>query len=540
MSNQLTEVRLLSVPLESDYKHTLYFSSLTEQLNYFTALPATQRKIGVSYQRKDHFIAYPAHYDDISNYNYVMYNNGRKYYYAFITEMKYVNDERTDIYIETDVLQTYMFDYVIKESFVEREHCNDDTIGIHTIPENLEMGEYVCENMSDLEDLSSICYIIGTTKTTTGANVEGTQYNGIFSGIRYYYFHSSYVVQMINFIKSFDVVGAGEAIQCIFTAPWEMIPKSTDDEGNVSYSGTVGGTLKPWKKRYDTEDFGGRSRSFIGYGNMYDGYSPKNNKCLTFPYKYLLVTNNNGGEGIYKYEEFRSGIEFEVEGSLTPGCSIRINPFSYKMTSDGLKSTNIEGINLGKYPICNWTSDIYTNWLTQNSVNIGLSVASGGLQIIGGVATSVAMGIATGGVGALAGAGGISSGATQIANTLGQVHQMSFTPPQSKGNINCGDVVTSDKSNTFTFMHMSIKPEYARIIDNYFTMFGYKTNRLKVPNTNHRSNFWYTKTIDIDIEGSFNAKDMQKIKDCYNRGITFWRNASRIGNYGGFNSIVEE
>jgi len=84
---------------------------------------------------------------------------------------------------------------------------------------------------------------------------------------------------------------------------------------------------------------------------------------------------------------------------------------------------------------------------------------------------------------------------------------------------------------------MTIKEEYAKIIDDYFSMFGYKINRVKVPNKAHRSRWWYTKTLNVNIDGAIPNKDMQKIKDCYNKGITFWRNPSEIQNYSLSNGI---
>jgi hypothetical protein len=78
---------------------------------------------------------------------------------------------------------------------------------------------------------------------------------------------------------------------------------------------------------------------------------------------------------------------------------------------------------------------------------------------------------------------------------------------------------------------MSIKSEYAKIIDNYFDMFGYKVCRVKEPNTNHRAKYWYTKTIDANIDGGVPGKDLQKIKEAYNNGITFWRYEGSIGIY---------
>ena len=85
---------------------------------------------------------------------------------------------------------------------------------------------------------------------------------------------------------------------------------------------------------------------------------------------------------------------------------------------------------------------------------------------------------------------------------------------------------------------MTIKAEYAAIIDNYFSMFGYKVNRVKTPEKNHRENYWYTKTIDVNIDGNIPIKDLQKIKECYNRGITFWKNPGNFGSYAVSNNPV--
>ena len=246
----------------------------------------------------------------------------------------------------------------------------------------------------------------------------------------------------------------------------------------------------------------------------------------------MLVSNNAGASAVYHYEHFKNaqdGMKFKVYGVLTPGCSIRMVPANYK----GVDENNEEGLNLGKFPICNWTSDVYTNWLTQNAVNIGLNVASGVGQIVAGVG----IGIASGGLGMAVGGGSVVGGVSTIANQLAQMYQMKLTPDQTRGNINSGDVTTGMNKNTFTFYGMSIREEYARIIDGFFDMFGYKVNEVKVPLSDHRPEYWYTKTIDVSIDGDVPAEDMQTIKDCYNRGVTFWKNPANIGDYSVSNTI---
>lgn len=523
----ITTVYLLNIPLENDYKHTFYFNTKAEQTNFFLGKVSTNNlasNTDFSYQRKDSVMRIPVPYDEALKYNYVMYQNtaySPKFFYAFITDYEFKREDLTFITIETDVIQTWMFDYTVNPSFIEREHTNDDTIGLHTVPENLEIGDPECVNYTSDPELINTEIVVGTTVDLGGENISGGNYNGIYSGVKYYSHPTGSAGSLfVNaFIKTLtDGDGADfkggkiEALQCIFLAPKFLI-NDGDEVLEVNHSNTV--------KAY---------QHTLSAVNPYSS-KVKNNKCLTFPYRYILVSNNNGGSAVYKYEKFKDGIlNFSIQGALTPGCSIRLIPKEY----NGVYVNNEEGLNLGKYPVCNWASDVYTNWLTQNSVNIGLNIASGIGQIVSGVA--IAGG--TGGLATAVGGSQIVGGVSAITQQLAQIHQMSFTPPQSHGNINCGDVITASETNTFHFYQMCVKEEYINIIDNYFTMFGYKTNRVKTPLRNHRKAFWYIKTIDVNVTGSVPIKDLQKIKDCYNLGITFWSDKNHFKNYNVDNSII--
>lgn len=515
MSENITKIYLLNVPLENDYKHTFYFADKNTQFNIMSG-HIIKSYDNFTYQRKDNIIRIPDLYDNVIKANYVMYQNANfnnKWFYAFITDYEFKGEDQTNITIETDVIQTWLFDYNLRASFVEREHVNNDTIGLHTFPENLECGEAVCKQYNSDNELTKTHVVIGTNVDSNGDNVQGGNYNGIYSGVKYYSYESNDGWQLVNsFIKILEGEGKVDGIQCLFLAP-EFL---TVDEG---------GTLEI--------DFSNIVASYNYSLTAFEStYKPKNNKCLAFPYRYILASNNNGGSAIYKYEQFKDGvIDFAVKGALTPGCSIRLIPKNY----NGVAVNNEEGLNLGKYPICNWNSDVFTNWLTQNSVNIGLNLASGVAQIVGGTALAIGSGGVAGAIGGTQIIGGVSA----ITQQLAQIHQMSFTPPQSHGNVNCGDVVTASKANTFHFYQMQIKDEYLKIIDEYLSMFGYKTNRVKVPNIAHRSNYWYTKTIDVNIQGTnVPANDLKKIKDCYNNGITFWKNFTYFKNYSVDNPII--
>ena len=152
-----TDLYLLKVPLEINDINQLDFANATAQFNYFNSLP----KMVVddfTYQRKDSTIRFPAQYDEVITYNYVMYRNDAysdKWFYAFITNMEYVNDNMTLITIKSDVWQCWQFDLNFKPCLVEREHTNDDTIGSNILPEGLELGEFITNGVSDFYTATS-------------------------------------------------------------------------------------------------------------------------------------------------------------------------------------------------------------------------------------------------------------------------------------------------------------------------------------------------------------------------------------------------
>lgn len=118
-----TDIRIVKSPLTLSNKHQMTFENLQAQENYFLSLPFIEDS-NASYQRKDNVIRFNSHIDNIISYNYCMYKNENytnKWFYAFITGMRYINDNLTEITITTDVFQTWQFDLIYKLSFVERE-----------------------------------------------------------------------------------------------------------------------------------------------------------------------------------------------------------------------------------------------------------------------------------------------------------------------------------------------------------------------------------------------------------------------------------
>ena len=519
MAVNITKAYLLYVPIEKDYAHTIYFANAAAQQAYFMGRKKMEAT-GLSYQRKDGVIRWPGTMDEIlaAGCNYVMYQNpaySDRWFYAFITNISFENPQHTNISIATDCLQTWMFDITVKPSFVEREHAASDNIGEHTIDEGLETGEYICqEHEMDLQ-LNKCQYVIMVTEWTDGGTPPAAiNMGGIFyAGGAYICDSMGQVVEIVNLLTK---DGRTDAITALYMVPQRIVANTS---GTLQYSGLT----DPVKYAHS-----------VTTPTSIDGYIPNNKKLFCYPFRYLLLSNNTGSANVLKYEYFKTGAHacgLQISGIPVVGGSIKCSPLAYKGVSGANEE---EGIMCGKFPTLSWSADLFTNWLTQNSVNIGLGVVSGAAQIAGGLAT-VAM---TAGAGAAIGGAGIVGGVNSIINTLAQVHQQSFTPNSARGNTNGGDINTAALTNTFHFYKMSIKAEYAKIIDEYFDMYGYKCNRVKVPAKAHRKAFWFTKTIDAAIDGAIPQSDLQIIKDAYNKGITFWRSGVAIKNYSQDNSIV--
>lgn len=511
-----SRIRLLKCPIELDNKNQLTFSSETNQRNYFLSLPYLEED-NCSYQRKDGVIRYKTEpngltYEDLLQYNYCMYQNtsySGKWFYAFIDKINYINDGTTDITIKTDVIQTWKFEINYQPSFVEREMIVTDTRGANVIPEGLETGEYVADFVSEFGIGNSHIVMASNINPSDNSASGGGIYGNIFSGVGYYIF--SGIDKLQNALVSMAAAGKIDGITSLF-----YCPDFITDYASATFDSN-GIAQVPNRQGVATSIMVPLTPSSI------NGYVPRNQKLFTYPYVAYVLSNNSGGTMTYHLEDFyNSGNnlgEIKVRGTCTPGASIRAIPINYRCTPDALgnNDNNEYGLTLGKFPTCSFPVDSYLNWQTQQSVNIGLEVAQSTMN----AATNVAVGNYMGAANNLSG----------IFNVVAEQYKHSLVPVQARGNLNSGDVSYTEGKLTFTGYMMNIKAQFARCIDDYFTMYGYKTNRVKVPNINSRSNWNYVKTIGINITGDIPQEDMQQIKDIFDSGVTLWHNPSTFLDY---------
>lgn len=568
-----TDLILLQCPIELDQRNQLTFSNATAQYNYFHGLNKLEQD-GFTYQRKDGKIRYPACADDLWQYNYCMYRNtshGNKWFYAFITDIEYLNDNTSLISIKTDVWQSWQFDLTFKNTFVVREHVNDDTFGIHTIDEGLNYGDYICNGVqnivyADTENANSLMVAFQVTTPDvspagqTGVNVFPTQVRGIYNGIPQgcfifgFPYSDDAAGQISAVVGAYDAVGKADAIVSIF-----LIPKACS--GWVSKRGTgVYDVADEWYVPIFSRGATSLLGASVSRNTSLQGYVPKNNKVFCYPYNYLYATNNAGQDITYCYENFNGDPAFEVRGALEQGGAIKMIPQNSKVTSGYPSVTGdgwVESLSGGKLPVVSWASNFYLNWIAVNGSNLeleaGLTAARFGTSILssmvsGGFGSDAHMSKSGNVVGGASVSGATSSAAGMVNSTLSmadsvkdimqQDREARMIPPSARGNTNCGSIQFSANQNKFTFRKMSIKAEYAKIIDDYFSAYGYKVNSFKLPNRTGRQNWNYVQTTGCNIEGAVPQIDLQEIKSMFDSGITLWHNASTFLDYSQSNNIV--
>lgn len=167
-----TNIYLLSgVPLDREHVNTLYFSNTSEQVNYFSS-KAVASLTRNTYQRiKRGYARVEGKAETLYKCNYMMFqnsNHGRKWFYAFITSVEYINENCCEIEFEIDNIQTWITEMKLGHCMIERCHTPTDEIGVNLEPETIEFGEYKTSATQTTGYFNDYSLVILTTNTGTG------------------------------------------------------------------------------------------------------------------------------------------------------------------------------------------------------------------------------------------------------------------------------------------------------------------------------------------------------------------------------------
>lgn len=528
------------VPLDESYQNTLHFKNRKQQLEYFDCLPTSSEitfpkadcKVsfsGQSFTRNERqYVRIEGNACNYYDCNYMAYQNeqfGEMWFFAFIHAVEYVNDYCTEITFEIDVMQSFMWNYELRECHVLREHSLTDQVGDSLTQEQIPNVAYKLNELRRTGWFNeySICLVTAFDMDDLSPTVDPCFKkvgNMPFGGSIKTYASDDYDI-VTEDLALIAAAGKLESIITIFLFPshftrvTEEIPASSYEINKMSYE----------------------------QASTIDGYRPANNKLFTYPFTVLSVDCGNS-EAVYKMELFNSEkCQFIFNPCLGAMPQIRMSPQSYDGGVTGNVGTDYcRSLTMENFPLVLYSGNNFANWWGQQGWAHGLAAVGDIALMVAGAATTVAT--SESGVGAVAGAKMLKTGVTGFLKEVGTVATAMTTPPTARS---IQEVMSafSTKQRDFYFKIIQPTNEGAKIIDDIFTMFGYATNRVKVPNVRNydtcRPHFNYIQCNEMSFhwelfisEGkgtSVPQRYMSKILSIYQNGITFWKDPTEVGRY---------
>lgn len=541
---------LRGCPCDPDYEHTLYFDNKAKQQTYFSSI-AKYNVPAMSYQRAKRGrirVQYKA--EDLYDCNYIMFQNssfGNKWFYAFLDDVTYVNNITSEISYTVDVIQSWLFDITLQQTYVEREHSATDEIGDNIVGENIPTGEYTGTGLelltkNDAAVFSDWVIVVATAVDETGVANSGGFYGRLYSQVEYKTYQASAegITSLAAYFNKIDLLNKANIILSVFMCPSSMIAQKSSSPNSQYYSAdfTLPGVQTLKRK---------------------DGSNVKNKKLMTYPYAYLEVSNLQGTVKDYPFEYF--GNKPDEEKTFHGFCDTSVSPTFVLMPTNYKGNTNPnadERITLSNFPICAWAVGDFLNKTSNLLISAGILAMTSGLST--GLSQNanqqkqysspkLTMDVETGAtnyvsnqktntwyapVSNMSPNVEVDNKPITLVNNHAVVAQMMLNNMMSTGaaRVSGGsDAMFNAGWFSICYQQKQIMPENVDIIDDYFNRYGYATRKIKVPNISSRPHWNYTQTIGCKIGGSIPCEDEKLICAVFDHGVTFWKNPSEVGNF---------
>ena len=533
--NPSTELRLYSgVPWDNSYQHVRLYTNQTELLSHlenWRVRPASDLTNLAPIRVGDLDVRVPFTEMSALDLNYMAFrNNGlsNEWVFAFITAIEWMSERTTKIRFELDIFQNNIYKCAFSQCFVERSHVpkSQDIIGGNLIPESFETGDnYVAEWKTKAYPPKNICMYV--SKENQSDEVDGSIVNNIYRAAKL--IHETNPLNINAKIDEMTGAGLSDAILNLFMAP-DICLNAETHEGNNEDNVVIDFSAIEW----------------------FEGYHPKNNKIYTYPYVYLAVDNNEGQAVTYKFEysdNDNHDLQFSIIGCLCTSPQILLLPWNY----NGVGLDYMEVMTMANFPQCAFQSDTYRAWFAQNrnSIIAAQNAVFDTYQVSEqGIMTGMLSGLGTAASQALAGdygqigsaVSGLVSGQQQLNSLfvstnnqlqaqLAQRKDKQILPPTIHGKVMNDNINAAYGMNKFDFYCMSIRSQYARMIDDYWTAYGYPINRIQMPNITSRPSWNYIKTVGCTIHGAVDLAQLATLRKIFDNGVTIWH-TDEVGNYG--------
>ena len=83
----------------------------------------------------------------------------------------------------------------------------------------------------------------------------------------------------------------------------------------------------------------------------------------------------------------------------------------------------------------------------------------------------------------------------------------------------------------------TVTTEYEKKLSDFFHMYGYQINELRIPNTHTRSHFNYVKCQSLNVRSGMNREIILRFKSIFENGVTLWH-TNDLQNYNVSNEVI--
>lgn len=441
-----------------------------------------------------------------------------RWIFCRVIEVEFVNPNTTQVTFETDSLQTFIDVCEFKQCWVEREMAQNDWDGAYPsfnnlMPEGLE---------------------VGTLQETVLAN------------------------------PTTDIIGSGLSVVVLSAYDQNAEPNySVSTDGNLTYGvnriilsgagdvnslltvyqekGKLDGIIGMWLVPRGWEDWNSKMYN-VPQPTGAGAYIPKNAKVLTGEFCDIAITNRQGITSLLQPELLFSressggshnAVFYASGGFLAGGGGILLYPSTYMEGTLDENTRKDYGVVLPLDIQTCYIGNSFANWVSQHKGALIIEAIQGGVQAASG-ALALGAGIATvDPFMAVAGAKSLSGAFYNGLSTMTKLQEKSAHPAGAFGQVSSSGLMARNEQLGFTIYYRYPVKEVAESIDNFFSVYGYRTCKMKEPNVNTRP-FWnYVKCAPAIVNGPFTSKDRIAIENTLNSGVTFWHvtNGAVIGDY---------
>lgn len=502
---------------DNRYEYIKTFTSRANQISYFNSLDRIVIE-DTNYVRDNEVFDIEMKYDELINegVNYIIFDNGYRDIFAFITTKEYISEKITRITFEIDAFQTYMFDISLGKSFVERKVCSLGEICDYD--EGIEIGQHIIESDVKVIDKTYTLFAMFngfkdfyvnkdktdfkefplSDKTRKGTTIDGVQYPISLFALDNEYDTETFYSYLLDHPSLIGIIAIPN---CTYNKDNFYIPMVKLEGENIIKTGIGVQNLVTTVSSVNVSG-GGVS-------------VPKNTITDMFPYTYYLLTDGEVEPLVIEPQYTNGNISVNGKFALSHTPVERYYPSYYKGSTNGA-IYNLTNSAVMMLPVgTNGGIETLTanaNQFEQNKKSMYANILAGAFVATAGIASG-GVGLA---VGTMTGVSTLTSAYTTIKDNIARNKDLELTPSSIRS-YGTPSTRSAFNTNSVRVVKYTIEDKYKNRLNNYIDRYGNKFNNYATIDLKSYSG--YIKFNGADVDGAIDSIYINKIIDVLERGV---------------------